>query len=190
MTATLAFLTDTLITPIGELIYVCDAQGALRMIDWSDHNPRGRRLLDIHYGKGGYMLTKRHNPCDLTTRLASYFNGEIHAIDDIPTATAGTTFQREVCRALREIPAAQTISYGELARRIGRPRAVRAVGLANGSNPVGIVVPCHRVIGANGSLTGYGGGLHRKEWLLAHERAHTPHSDSKASQPQLAFADQ
>ena len=105
--------------------------------------------------------------------FAAYFAGDIHAIDDIPTATAGTAFQREVWRALRAIPAAETISYGQLAQRIGRPRAVRAVGLANGSNPVGVVVPCHRVIGANGSLTGYGGGLHRKEWLLAHERAHT-----------------
>lgn len=188
MTAPLEFFSDTLETPIGELIYTCDPQGALRMIDWSDHNPRGQRLLDIHYGKGGYMLTERRNPFDLTMRLASYFNGEIHAIDAIPTATAGTAFQREVWRALRDIPAAQTISYGELARRIGRPRAVRAVGLANGSNPVGVVVPCHRVIGANGSLTGYGGGLHRKEWLLAHERAHTPHSDSQTSQPQLTFA--
>jgi methylated-DNA-[protein]-cysteine S-methyltransferase len=184
------FLTDSLDTPIGQLNYVCDAQGAFRMIDWSDHEARAARLLDMHYGKGGYMLTKRRNPFDLTTRLAAYFNGEIHAIDGIPTATAGTAFQREVWRALREIPAAETISYGELARRIGRPRAVRAVGLANGSNPVGVVVPCHRVIGANGSLTGYGGGLHRKEWLLAHERAHTPQSDSKSSQPQLAFADQ
>jgi methylated-DNA-[protein]-cysteine S-methyltransferase len=190
MTAALAFLTDSLITPIGQLIYVCDAQGALRMIDWSDHEARAARLLDIHYGKGGYMLTRQQDPFGLTMRLASYFNGEIHAIDGIPTATAGTAFQRQVWRALREVPAAQTISYGELARRIGRPRAVRAVGLANGSNPVGIVVPCHRVIGANGSLTGYGGGLHRKEWLLAHERAHTPHPDAKASQPQLAFADQ
>ena len=188
MTTKHEFLTDALATPIGELIYVCDREGALRMIDWSDHNPRGERLLNIHYGKGGYMLTRQRDPFGLTMRLANYFNGEIHAIDGIPTATAGTPFQCEVWRALREIPAAQTISYGELARRIGRPRAVRAVGSANGSNPVGVVVPCHRVIGANGSLTGYGGGLHRKEWLLAHERAHIPHSDAKASQPQLTFA--
>ena len=188
MTAQLEFFSDTLDTRIGELIYACDREGALRMIDWSDHNPRGERLLNIHYGKGGYMLTRQRDPFGLTMRLANYFNGEIHAIDGIPTATAGTPFQCEVWRALREIPAAQTISYGELARRIGRPRAVRAVGSANGSNPVGVVVPCHRVIGANGSLTGYGGGLHRKEWLLAHERAHIPHSDAKASQPQLTFA--
>jgi methylated-DNA-[protein]-cysteine S-methyltransferase len=194
MTAPLEFFSDTLDTPIGELIYACDSegvsegQGALRMIDWSDHNPRGQRLLDIHYGKGGYTLIPKHDPLGLTTRLAAYFAGDIHAIDNIPTATAGTPFQREVWRALREIPAAETISYGRLAERIGRPRAVRAVGLANGSNPVGVVVPCHRVIGANGSLTGYGGGLHRKGWLLAHERAHTPRADAEASQPQLTFA--
>jgi methylated-DNA-[protein]-cysteine S-methyltransferase len=184
----LEFLSDLLATPIGELIYVCDREGALRMVDWSDHDPRGERLLNIHYGKGGYALTRQRDPFGLTTRLATYFAGDIHAIDDIPTATAGTTFQREVWRALRTIPAAETISYGQLAERIGRPRAVRAVGLANGSNPVGVVVPCHRVIGANGSLTGYGGGLHRKEWLLAHERAHTPQSESKKSRPQLTFA--
>jgi methylated-DNA-[protein]-cysteine S-methyltransferase len=188
MTTKLEFLTDSLATPIGELIYVCDSEGALRMIDWSDHNPRGERLLNIHYGKGGYALIPQRDPFELTTRLAAYFAGDIHVIDDIPTATAGTAFQREVWRALREIPAAETISYGRLAERIGRPRAVRAVGLANGSNPVGVVVPCHRVIGANGSLTGYGGGLHRKEWLLAHERAHTPQSESKTTQPQLTFA--
>jgi methylated-DNA-[protein]-cysteine S-methyltransferase len=194
MTETLEFFSDSLATPIGKLIYICDCegvsegQGALRMVDWSDHEARALRLLDIHYGKGGYALTPKRDPFGLTTRLAAYFAGDIHAIDDIPTATAGTVFQREVWRALRDIPAAETISYGQLAQRIGRPRAVRAVGLANGSNPIGVVVPCHRVIGANGSLTGYGGGLHRKEWLLAHERAHTERAGSEATQSQLTFA--
>ena len=194
MTAPLEFFFDSLSTPIGQLIYVCNSegvskgQGALRMVDWSDHEARALRLLDIHYGKGGYALTPKRDPFGLTTRLAAYFAGDIHAIDDIPTATAGTVFQREVWRALRAIPAAETISYGQLAQRIGRPRAVRAVGLANGSNPIGVVVPCHRVIGANGSLTGYGGGLHRKEWLLAHERAHTERAGSEATQSQLTFA--
>lgn len=188
MTAPIQFFSDSLTTPIGQLIYVCDSEGRLRMVDWSDHEARALRLLGIHYGKNGYTLTKRRDPFGLTTRLAAYFDGDIHAIDDIPTATAGTAFQREVWRALREIPAAETISYGRLAERIGRPRAVRAVGLANGSNPIGVVVPCHRVIGANGSLTGYGGGLHRKEWLLAHERAHTAEADTtKAPQTELAF---
>jgi methylated-DNA-[protein]-cysteine S-methyltransferase len=199
MTAPLEFFSDSLATPIGQLIYicdsegvcdsesVCDSQGALRMVDWSDHEARSLRLLDIHYGRGGYTVAKQRDPFGLTARFAAYFAGDIHAIDDIPTATAGTAFQREVWRALRDIPAAQTISYGQLAERIGRPRAVRAVGLANGSNPIGVVVPCHRVIGANGSLTGYGGGLHRKEWLLAHERLHMQHDGASTPQSELAF---
>jgi methylated-DNA-[protein]-cysteine S-methyltransferase len=187
MTPKLEFLTDSVATPIGQLIYICDRDGALRMVDWSDHEARALRLLEIHYGKGGYTLNEKRDPYGLTTRLTSYFNGDIRAIDEIPTATAGTVFQREVWCALREIPAAETISYGKLAERIGRPRAVRAVGLANGSNPVGIVVPCHRVIGANGSLTGYGGGLHRKEWLLAHERSHTTRDRASAPQSELAL---
>jgi methylated-DNA-[protein]-cysteine S-methyltransferase len=189
MTASLQFFSDSLATPIGQLIYICDSEGRLRMVDWSDHEARALRLLGIHYGKNGYTVAKQRDSFGLTTRLASYFAGDIYAIDDIPTTTAGTAFQREVWRALRAIPPAQTVSYGQLAERIGRPRAVRAVGLANGSNPVGVVVPCHRVIGANGSLTGYGGGLHRKEWLLAHERAHTPQAGkSPAKQSELAFA--
>jgi methylated-DNA-[protein]-cysteine S-methyltransferase len=187
MTASLQFFSDSLATPIGQLIFICDKDGALRMLDWSDHEARALRLLDIHYGKGGYTLTNKRDPFGLTTRLADYFAGNVHAIDDIPTATAGTGFQREVWRALRAIPAAQTISYSQLAEQIGRPRAVRAVGLANGSNPIGVVVPCHRVIGANGSLTGYGGGLHRKQWLLAHERAHM-RENASAPQSELAFA--
>lgn len=187
MTATLAFLLDSLATPIGQLIYVCDQQGNLRMVDWSDHEARALRLLGVHYGKNGYTLIKQQDPFGITTRLASYFEGDVSIIDDIPTATAGTAFRREVWRVLRNIYAGHTISYGELASRIGRPSAVRAVGLANGSNPISIVVPCHRVIGANGSLTGYGGGLHRKEWLLAHERAHTNQVNTALSQTRLHF---
>ena len=89
-------------------------------------------------------------------------------------ATAGTAFQRTVWAMLTQIPPSVTWSYGELARRLGRPQASRAVGLANGANPIGIVVPCHRVIGSTGKLTGYGGGLHRKRWLLDHEQARAP----------------
>ena len=187
MTASLELLMDTLATPIGQLIYVCDQHGQLRMVDWTDHQERALRLLGMHYGKQGYTIASARDPFSLTTRLADYFDGDIHAIDALPTATAGTAFQRDVWAALRAIPSGQTISYGQLAQRIGRPRAVRAVGLANGSNPVGVVVPCHRVIGANGTLTGYGGGLHRKQWLLEHERAHTPQS-SETAQPRLSFS--
>jgi methylated-DNA-[protein]-cysteine S-methyltransferase len=127
------------------------------------------RLLRIHYGKNGFRLTEARNPNGLTNAIDSYFGGELTAIDALPVQTGGTSFQREVWCALRKIPCGTTISYAKLAERIGRPTAVRAVGLANGANPVSIVVPCHRVIGSNGSLTGYGGGIDRKRWLLDHE---------------------
>jgi methylated-DNA-[protein]-cysteine S-methyltransferase len=95
----------------------------------------------------------------------------------LPVATNGTDFQCVVWGALRQLAPGETISYGRLAARIGRPTAMRAVGLAIGANPIAVVVPCHRVIGANGTLTGYGGGLERKRWLLAHERARSPQPD-------------
>src|SRR5262245_5687963 len=101
-------------------------------------------------------------------QLRAYFAGELRTFD-LPLATGGTEFQRKVWAALRAIPFGTTISYAELARRVGRPGAARAVGSANGRNPVGIVVPCHRVIAADGTLGGYGGGLDRKEWLIQHE---------------------
>lgn len=102
------------------------------------------------------------------TQLKAYFDGELRDFD-LPLAGEGTEFQKTVWKALCEIPYGETISYGELARRIKLPHAARAVGSANGSNPISIVVPCHRVIGANGTLTGYGGGLPRKKWLLEQE---------------------
>lgn len=101
--------------------------------------------------------------------LQRYFEGDIAAVDDIAVDLAGTPFQLRVWTALREVRAGTTTSYGALARRIGTPNAVRAVGAANGANPIPIVIPCHRVIGADGRLVGYGGGLDRKRWLLAHE---------------------
>jgi len=107
---------------------------------------------------------------NVTEQLSAYFAGERTALD-LPLDLRGTDFQRSVWTALLEIPFGQTRSYAEIARAIGKPNAVRAVGLANGRNPVSIVVPCHRVIGTDGSLTGYGGGLDRKQWLLAHEGA-------------------
>jgi methylated-DNA-[protein]-cysteine S-methyltransferase len=162
-------LIDRIDTAIGELILVADYEGNLRAIDWADHETRMLRLLRLHYGKDGFNLESARNPSGLSDTIRRYFEGEVNAIDRLPVATGGTPFQREVWRALRDIPAGTTLSYAQLAERIGRPTAVRAVGLANGSNPVGIVVPCHRVIGANGSLTGYGGGIERKRWLLEHE---------------------
>jgi methylated-DNA-[protein]-cysteine S-methyltransferase len=106
--------------------------------------------------------------------LEAYFDGNLNALTDLPTATNGTEFQRTVWTALRRIPPGQTISYRTLAEEIHRPTATRAVGLANGSNPISIIVPCHRVIGSNNALTGYGGGLERKRWLLAHEGVQMP----------------
>jgi methylated-DNA-[protein]-cysteine S-methyltransferase len=131
-----------------------------------------RQLLDRYYGKGGYALQSARDPGGLTSAMRDYFKGDIGAIDRLPVDdTVGTPFQRSVWRALRKIKSGKTISYAELARRIGKPKAVRAAGLANGQNPISIVVPCHRVIGSNGTLTGYGGGLPRKKWLLEHEGA-------------------
>lgn len=164
-------------TPIGELLLVADGDGKLRAVDWREHESRMLRLLRLHYGKDGFKLEGTCDLHGLASALRAYFFGNLTAIDQLPVQTAGTSFQREVWHALREIPCGRTLSYGKLAERIGRPAAVRAVGLANGSNPVGIVVPCHRVIGADGSLTGYGGGIERKRWLLAHEQMHAgdPH---------------
>jgi len=126
----------------------------------------------LHYGENGFKIEPGHNPQGLRDAIERYFAGDVSAIDDIPAETAGTPFQRSVWNELRRIPSGAVISYGKLAEQIARPKAVRAVGLANGANPIGIVVPCHRVIGSNGSLTGYGAGLERKRWLLDHERKH------------------
>jgi methylated-DNA-[protein]-cysteine S-methyltransferase len=169
MADTLDFFIDRLATPIGELIVIADGNGALRTIDWTDHEKRMTLLLDRYYGKGGYTLTPKRDPGGLTSAMRRYFKGEIGVLQDLAVATSGTDFQTSVWKALRRIKDGTTISYAELANRIGKPKAVRAAGLANGQNPISIVVPCHRVIGSNGSLTGYGGGLHRKQWLLAHE---------------------
>ncbi len=167
----LDFKVDRLATPVGELVIVADAAGRIHAIDWTDHEARMRRLLDRYYGRGRYTLSPARDPGGLTKVMGSYFKGDIAIIDTLPVETTGTPFQRSVWQALRKIRRGTTISYAELALRIGNPRAVRAAGLANGQNPIGIVVPCHRVIGSNGTLTGYGGGLPRKKWLLEHEGA-------------------
>jgi methylated-DNA-[protein]-cysteine S-methyltransferase len=112
---------------------------------------------------------------DVREQLQAYFAGKLHRFD-VPLAGEGTEFQKTVWRALLDIPFGVTQTYGELAKRVGNANASRAVGLANGRNPIGIIVPCHRVIGANGSLTGYAGGLERKQWLLAHEQRFSPHA--------------
>jgi methylated-DNA-[protein]-cysteine S-methyltransferase len=166
-----AFVIDHVSTAIGTMLVVSDTTGALRALDWEDHAERMRRLLGRHYGREGFTLAEGRAPESIRGPLERYFAGELDAVASIPVATGGTTFQREVWSALRGIPVGETLSYGALAASIGRPSAVRAVGHANGANPIGVVVPCHRVIGANASLTGYAGGIERKRWLLTHERA-------------------
>lgn len=166
-------LLDTFETPVGQLFLVTDEQGVLRALDFEDYHARLLRLLDKHYRHYQLALAPGSAPEPLSQALTGYFAGDLGALDRIPTATAGSAFQRSVWQALRGIPAGQTRSYGQLAAAIGRPSASRAVGLANGANPVALVVPCHRVIGASGKLTGYGGGLWRKHWLLEHEARHS-----------------
>ncbi len=168
-------------SPIGEMLLAWDSAGALRVLDFSDFEPRMHQLLRLHYGQSA--LTASRPPPPLSGALDRYFDGEIAAIDGIAVATGGTAFQKAVWAALRAIPAGATESYGQLAGRLGCPKAVRAVGGANGANPIGIVVPCHRVIGANGTLTGYGGGLDRKRWLLAHEARHAGPADLFGATP-------
>lgn len=164
-------LLDRLDTPIGELLLASDESGVLCAIEWTDQEERLHASLRVQNRARGYALRRASNPAGTTAALDAYFHGDVGVIDRLAVATGGTEFQRAVWQALRRIPCGGTVSYGALARQIGRPRAVRAVGHANGTNPVSIVVPCHRVIGSDGSLTGYGGGIARKRWLLAHERA-------------------
>lgn len=165
----LTLLEDKIDTPLGPLWVICDEQYRLRAVEWEEHANRMELLLNVHYRKPGYRRVMASNPGGLSDKLHDYFAGNLAVIDDLPTETAGTPFQRDVWKALREIPCGQVLHYGQLAEQLGRAGAARAVGAANGSNPVSIVVPCHRVIGRNGTLTGYAGGVERKEWLLRHE---------------------
>ncbi len=160
---------DRLATPIGEALIVTDEAGYLRAFDWTDREASMVRLLRLHYGS--LMPEPGAAPNAMRRQLRRYFEGDVASLGGIAWRTAGTPFQRGVWTALTMIPPGTTLSYGALAARLGCPKSVRAVGLANGSNPISVVVPCHRVIGANGSLTGYGGGLERKRWLLNHEGA-------------------
>ena len=147
MSEILELLLDRIDTPIGKMFVVADGEGNLRALYFADYEDGMRRSLSRQYGKNGFSLKEARNPHGLSAAIAKYFAGDLKAIDKLPVKTGGTKFQREVWKALREIPCGRTVSYGELAKRIGRPAAVRAVGLANGSNPIGVVVPCHRVIG-------------------------------------------
>ena len=161
------FGLDRLDTPIGVALLVSDDDGVLRALDWEDCAPRMQQLLRLQYG--AVTLKEEGAPRDLKAALAGYFKGDLDRPRQIRWRVAGTEFQQKVWQALPKISAGTTMSYGALAAKIGLPNAVRAVGHANGSNPISVVVPCHRLIGANGSLVKYGGGLERKRWLLKHE---------------------
>ncbi len=182
----LTLVSETIETPLGELEIITDLQGQLRALEWADFHHRLMQLLVRHYGaevseipatgqitkpntKNGFSLKQDSVDISVRQRIQDYFAGELHAIDTLPVATAGTEFQRQVWQMLRTIPCGNIMTYGQMAAQLGNPGASRAVGLANGSNPISVVVPCHRVIGSNGTLTGYAGGVERKRWLLIHE---------------------
>ncbi len=153
-------------SPIGTIILVANG-GALCALDFADRRARMLSLLQARYG--GVSLKRSANPGGCDSRVRAYLDGNLDALSDIPVDLGGTAFQREVWSALRQVRPGTTVSYAKLAASIGHPTAVRAVGATNARNPIALVVPCHRVIGADGSLTGYAGGLDRKRWLLRHE---------------------
>ena len=148
-------------SPVGQLTLVASAAGELTglYLDQQRHRPPEGLFGD----RDDYLLP------EVAVQLGESFAGRRTRFD-LPLRLSGSPFQQEVWTALQEIPYGQTTTYGELADRLGKPRAARAVGFANGKNPVSIVVPCHRVVGSTGNLTGSGGGLHRKQQLLSHER--------------------
>jgi len=154
-------------SPCGELTVVTN-EGRLVGLGFSEGDALLRRSLARRFGG---TPVRGAAPKGVTRALGAYFRGDLGALDDLEVDTGGTPFQQRVWRALRRIPAGRTVAYRDLARTIGAPDAVRAVGAANGANPIGIVVPCHRVIAADGALQGYAYGLDRKRWLLRHESA-------------------
>ncbi len=161
-----AILSDRIETPVGPMVLLA-REAVLLLLEFEDAADRVAGEMKLRFG------TADHQPADdpfgLSTLVRKYFAGDLKAIEGIETDGGGTEFQRRVWAELKRIPSGVTISYGDLARRLGDKNAMRAVGLANGRNPVSIVVPCHRVIGADGAMTGYGGGIERKVWLLKHE---------------------
>jgi len=166
-------------SPVGELAAYTH-QGALCALSFLSGRYDPLAVLSARLGR---IEAREADPLDVAGRFRDYFRGELDALDSLPVETGGTPFQCRVWEALRTIPVGTTVSYLEMARRVGAPDAVRAVGAANGANPVAIVLPCHRVIGSNGRLVGYGGGLDRKRWLLAHENA--PITPAAAAQARL-----
>lgn len=163
-----SFRRTEVASPAGSVVLV-ERGSALVGLVFGDHWKRFRRDLERRFGTSTFDETLQTEGA--AAALQRYFAGDLGALDSIAVDTGGTDFQRLVWATLRRIPAGATWSYARLAKEIGRPSATRAVAAANGANPVSIVIPCHRVIGSDGSLTGYGGGLDRKRWLLVHEGA-------------------
>jgi methylated-DNA-[protein]-cysteine S-methyltransferase len=170
----LTFNLEHVPAPTGAMLVATDEEGSVRALDWEDYEARMHRHLRLHYGANNVTLIAVTSVSAARRSGERYLEGDLLAIDNLPVKTGGTAFQREVWAALRAIPAGQTVSYGAMALRLDRPKTTRAVGVAIGANPVGVVVPCHRVIGADASLRGYGGGLKRKRWLLEHEGVRLP----------------
>ncbi len=170
-------------SPIGPLVLAV-GDGKLIALEFGDDEDAARaRLARTHAGwtvAEGQMRSGSDRGGPIVERVKDYFAGDLHAFDDIPVAPVGTPFQLRVWKALRAIPVGRTISYLQLATRVGNPAAMRAVGAANGRNPVALVIPCHRVIASDGKLHGYGGGLPRKAWLLRHEGALPPEFELSA----------
>lgn len=161
-------LVDEVPSAIGTLV-IAARDGRVCGLDYDDCRPR--MLASLMRRFGTVEVERAFDPFGVSARLRAYLQGDVEAIDSVRVETGGTTLQQRVWAALRRIPPGATVTYGDLAREVGRPTAARAVGMINGRNPVVIVVPCHRVIGADASPTGYAGGLWRKRWLLRHEAA-------------------
>ena len=160
--------SDRIETPIGPMLLLVKDEKMVAL-EFDDRPDRTRAALRQRFPEGEWKRVQ--NPSGYSERVLAYYAGDLAAIDGIPTEGDGTEFQERVWAELRRIPIGETRSYGELAEQLGDKNAMRAVGLANNRNPVAVVVPCHRVIGADGSLVGYGGGIDRKRWLLKHEGA-------------------
>ena len=161
-------------SPLGRLLMVTRGK-VLCGLGFED--PSGRLLKKLERRYGLTVLTQSEKGSASSGALEAYFAGEVQALDELKVESRGTEFQMRVWRVLRCVPAGETISYLDLAEAAGCPRGARAVGSANGANPICLVLPCHRVIAADGTLGGYGGGLWRKAWLLRHEGACVPGTD-------------
>ena len=158
---------DKMATPVGEITFSFDEKGVLHSLDFLKEGRSPVFSLERFYKAAN--LKNRKSPDDLRRSLEAYFSGDLLSLEKISIALPGTKFQRSVWEALCEIPAGTTCSYGDIASKLKNPGAMRAVGMANNANPIAIVVPCHRVIGASGAMVGYGSGIARKTWLLRHE---------------------